>query len=148
MSQNSDDGNVSASDSSAGSVRARPDRYGRRPSRSGQDRGLRIAFVVFLALLVSGTVWFGLDHANRDVTASIPSFEVTSDRTVEAHIEVRKDKDDTAVCILRSRSEDGTEVGRKEVRIPAADSKTVTVVEVLQTIARPNTAELDGCRII
>lgn len=141
------------SDAGGSPVAERPDRadrYGRRSPRGGKggDRGLRIAFVVFLAVLVSGTVWFGLDHANRDVTASIPSYEVTSDQTLEAHIEVRKDKDDVAVCILRSRSADGTEVGRKEVRIPAADSKTVTVVEVLRTTARPNTAELDGCRIL
>ncbi|MCF2528194.1 DUF4307 domain-containing protein [Yinghuangia soli] len=130
------------------------DRYGRRVRRTGagakdgKDRGLRIAFVVFLVLLVSGTVWIGLDHANRDVTATIPTFEVTSDSTVEARIEVTKDKDKEAVCVLRSRSEDGTEVGRKEVRIPASSSKVTTVREVLQTTARPNTAELDGCRLV
>lgn len=143
MSENSD-----AAGSAVGDRLDHAERYGRRSPRGGKDRGLRIAFVVFLAVLVSGTVWFGLDHANRDVTASIPSFEVTSDQSVEARIEVRKDKDDVAVCVLRSRGADGAEVGRKEVRIPAADTKTVTVVEVLRTTARPNTAELDGCRIL
>lgn len=133
------------------------DRYGRTSrfrSTSGskgldpKDRGLRIAFVVFLVLLVSGTVWIGLNQANREVTASIPTFKVTSDRTVEAQIEVRKDKGKTAVCVLRSRNEDGAEVGRKEVTIGPAGAKTVTVTEVLQTTDRPNTAELDGCRIV
>jgi uncharacterized protein (DUF58 family) len=127
------------------------DRYGRKTPRSGgrgSDRNMRIAFVVFLVLLVSGTVWIGLDNANRDVRASIPSFKVTSDRSVEVQVEVVKDKTKEAVCVLRSRSEDGAEVGRKEVRIPAADSRTTTVTEVLQTTARPNTAELDGCKIV
>ncbi|MDI2128833.1 DUF4307 domain-containing protein [Yinghuangia seranimata] len=135
------------------------DRYGRRVPRpdgaggnaaskgTSNDRGLRIAFVVFLVLLVSGTVWIGLDKANPDVRASIPTFKVTSDHSVEARIEVVKDKDKSAVCVLRSRSSDGSEVGRKEVRIPASDARTVVVTEVLQTTARPNTAELDGCRI-
>jgi hypothetical protein len=128
------------------------DRYGRRAglggSGKGSDKGLRIAFVVFLVLLVSGTVWIGLDKANPDIRASIPTFKITSDRTVEAQIEVVKDKKKEAVCVLRSRAADGSEVGRKEVRIPAGSSKTVTVTETLQTTARPNTAELDGCRIV
>ncbi|NUU21031.1 MAG: DUF4307 domain-containing protein [Streptomycetaceae bacterium] len=142
------------SEAPGGESAAPHDRYGRRTprtganGRAGKDRNLRIAFVVFLVLLVSGTVWIGLNQANREIRASIPAFRVTSDRTVEAQIEVRKDKDKEAVCVLRSRSEDGTEVGRKEVRIPAASSKTVTVTEVLQTTDRPNTAELDGCRIV
>lgn len=123
------------------------DRYGRRAPVQGKDRKLRIAFVVFLVLLVSGTVWIGLDQANRDVTASIPSYRVTSERTVEVQVEVRKDKGKEAVCVLRSRGEDGAEVGRKEVRVPAGVTNT-TLTEVLETTDRPNTAELDGCRVV
>ncbi|MYV98878.1 DUF4307 domain-containing protein [Streptomyces sp. SID3343] len=120
-------------------------RYGKGATRN--DRGLKIAFAVFLVLLVSATIWIGLDVANPGVRGSIPSFEVTSDSSVEAQIEVRKDADKEAVCVLRSRDKDGIEVGRRELRFDKGEKK-IDRTETLQTAGKPNTAELEDCHTV
>jgi len=120
-------------------------RYGKGATRN--DRGMRIAFGVFMAILVAATVWIGLDVANPGVRGSIPSFTVTSDSSVDVQVEIRKDGDKEAVCVLRSRDADGYEVGRREVRF-AKGEKTVDRTETLQTTGRPNTAELENCHTV
>jgi hypothetical protein len=120
------------------------DRYGRGPGREG--KGLRVAFVVFLVLLVAGTVWIGLDQANPGVRADIPRYEVTSDTTVQVDIEVAKDRGREATCVLRSLGSDGAEVGRKEIRLPSGLGDG-TITEELRTTERANTVTLADCHL-
>ncbi|MFF7248021.1 DUF4307 domain-containing protein [Embleya sp. NPDC008237] len=120
-------------------------RYGKGATRN--DRKLRIAFAVFMVVLVAGTVWIGLDVANPGVRGSIPSFRVVSDSAVEVQVEIRKDADKEAVCVLRSRDEGGAEVGRRQLRFAKGD-KHIERTETLQTAGRPNTAELEDCHTV
>ncbi|MGC0419289.1 DUF4307 domain-containing protein [Embleya sp. AB8] len=121
-------------------------RYGKGATRSDRKK-LQIAFAVFMVVLVAGTVWIGLHGANPGVRGSIPSFRVTSDSSVEAEVEIHKDADKEAVCVLRSRDKDGSEVGRRELRFAKGD-KHIDRTETLQTAGKPNTAELEDCHSV
>lgn len=73
------------------------------------------------------------------------AFRVTDDSTVELSFQVvRAHPERPAVCIVRARSEDGDETGRKEVYI-APGSRSVVEKTVLRTSRRPVTGEVFGC---
>jgi hypothetical protein len=57
---------------------------------------------------------------------------------------VRQQPQRPAVCIIRARSEDGDETGRKEVFIPPGGG-SVLETTVLRTSRRPVTGEVYGC---
>jgi len=121
-------------------------RYGRSRSDAQADRTLRrVGFVLgAVALVLVG--WYGWAKiAGTQVSAQVITFQVASDHAVETHIEVRKDSGVTAVCTLRSVSEDGTEVGRRDVRLTERKSRIDTVVTI-RTTARGTSAELVGCQ--
>ena len=57
----------------------------------------------------------------------------------------RKDPSRAAVCIVRARSVDGAEVGRREVYIAPSESGTVQIDTTIETTARPAVGEVYGC---
>jgi hypothetical protein len=57
---------------------------------------------------------------------------------------VRRQPDRAAVCIVRARSIDGDETGRKEVYVPPGP-RSVLAETVLRTSRRPVTGEVFGC---
>lgn len=120
-------------------------RYGRDSTESSARR-LRVVGAVLGAGLLALVGWFGWSYiGGQDVSGELIGYKVLSDDTVEVHLEVRKDADAVGVCTLRSRSEDGAEVGLKDVRITERSSRVDTVVEI-QTTARATNAELLGCQ--
>jgi hypothetical protein len=73
------------------------------------------------------------------------AFRVIDDGTVEVTFQVvREQPERAAVCIVRARSEDGDETGRKEVFVPAG-APSVLAHTVLRTSRRPVTGEVFGC---
>jgi len=73
------------------------------------------------------------------------AFRVTNDSTVEVSFQVvRAQPERPAVCIVRARSEDGDETGRKEVYV-APGLRSVVTRTVLRTSRRPVTGEVFGC---
>jgi Domain of unknown function (DUF4307) len=73
------------------------------------------------------------------------AFRVVDDGTVEVTFQVvREQPRRDAVCIVRARSEDGDETGRKEVFVPAG-APSVLARTVLRTSRRPVTGEVFGC---
>ncbi|HEY9372387.1 DUF4307 domain-containing protein [Streptomyces sp.] len=119
-------------------------RYGRSADERA-DRKLRIAGVVLGVLFLGLLGWFGWHYVVADkLSAEVIKFDVVSDREVQMHLEVRKDKDATGSCTLRSRAEDGAEVGRKDVRFDGPRTRIDEVVSI-RTTARATSAELVGC---
>ncbi|MFJ4869128.1 DUF4307 domain-containing protein [Streptomyces sp. NPDC088757] len=119
-------------------------RYGRSADERA-DRKLRIVGSVLGVLFLAVLGWFGWYYVvDSRISAELIKFDVVSASEVQVHLEVRKDEGTEGVCTLRSRSEDGTEVARKDVRIddPAA---RVDQVFSLRTTARATSAELIGC---
>ncbi|TVL93881.1 DUF4307 domain-containing protein [Streptomyces sp. SAJ15] len=120
-------------------------RYGRSADERA-DRKLKIIGGVLGTALLGVVVWSGYSYiTGQDVSGRLIGFQVVSDDVVKVHLEVRKGKDDTGVCTLRSRAEDGTEVGRRDVTF---DQRTEQVDEIvtIHTTERGTNAELVGCK--
>ena len=119
-------------------------RYGRSADERA-DRKLRIAGAVLGVLFLGLMSWFGWHYVvDSRISAEMIKFDVVSDTEVQVHLEVRKDGDAHGVCTLRTRSEDGAEVGRKDVRVDD-DADRVDRVWSVRTTARATSAELLGC---
>lgn len=109
------------------------------------DRRLKVTGGVLGVLMLTVVGWFGADYiAGQSVSGEMIKWKVASARTVEVHLEVRKDADAQGVCTLRARAEDGAEVGRKDVRIARGTERSDTV-ETVRTTRRATAAELMGC---
>jgi hypothetical protein len=121
-------------------------RYGSGRSDAQADRTLRRVGFVLAAVALVLIGWYGWTTvAGTKVSAEVITFQVVSDHAVDTHLEVRKDSGVTAVCTLRSVAEDGTEVGRRDVRLTQHSSRIDTVVTI-RTTARGTSAELLGCQ--
>ncbi|MEU8519568.1 DUF4307 domain-containing protein [Streptomyces sp. NBC_01216] len=119
-------------------------RYG-RPADERADRGLRIVGVVLGVLFLGLLGWFGWYYVvDNKISAEMIKFDVVSDTEVQVHLEVRKDAGVQGVCTLRTRAEDGAEVGRKDVRVDGTAGRVDRVWSV-RTTARATSAELVGC---
>ncbi|WP_328905519.1 DUF4307 domain-containing protein [Streptomyces sp. NBC_00234] len=119
-------------------------RYGRSEDQRA-DRKLKIIGAVLGAGLLGVIVWIGFDYVGgKDINAEVIKSKVVSDERVEAHLEVRKDPDAGGYCTLRSLSEDGSEVARKDFRFDAPTGRIDEVVS-LRTTARATAVELMGC---
>ncbi|MFJ5873527.1 DUF4307 domain-containing protein [Streptomyces sp. NPDC093088] len=119
-------------------------RYGRSADERADHR-LKVVGSVLGVLFLGLLGWFGWYYVvDSKISAEMIKFDVVSATEVQVHLEVRKDEGVEGVCTLRSRSEDGAEVARKDVRIddPAA---RVDQVFSLRTTARATSAELIGC---
>ena len=57
----------------------------------------------------------------------------------------RDDPSRPVVCIVRARSIDGSETGRREVLVPPSTQKTVQVTTVVKTSRPPVVGDVYGC---
>ncbi|WP_282695735.1 DUF4307 domain-containing protein [Streptomyces sp. CC208A] len=119
-------------------------RYGRSADEAA-DRKLKVAGAVLGVLFLAVFGWFGWHYViDSKISAEMIKFDVVSDSEVRAHLEIRKDAGVEGVCTLRSRSEDGVEVARKDVVVDD-EAGRVDRVFSLRTTARATTVELLGC---
>ncbi|MFF0446872.1 DUF4307 domain-containing protein [Streptomyces sp. NPDC004609] len=120
-------------------------RYGRSADRRA-DRRLKVVGAVLGTGLIAMVGWFGYDYvAGQKISAEVIKFSVASDSEVQVHLEIRKDADSAGTCTLRSRSEDGTEVGRLDVAVEQRGDTRIDRVVTIRTMARGTTAELVQC---
>lgn len=119
-------------------------RYGRTADQRA-DRKLKIIGSVLGVALLGLVGWAGGSYiAGQDLSGRVVSWKVVSAEAVDVHLEVIKDKGAKGVCTIRSQSEDGGEVGRKDITVDAARGQ-VDTVERMRTTGRANTVELIGC---
>ncbi len=122
-------------------------RYGRPRLTGWSRRGVVIA----LALLVvaAGVLIAVIGYqrlANRDVTGTLVGYRLIDDETVAVTINVRRsDPSRRADCIVRARSKDGSETGRREVLIPPSDRDTVQVTAIVKSFRPPAMGDIYGC---
>ncbi|MEU1312118.1 DUF4307 domain-containing protein [Streptomyces cinnamoneus] len=120
-------------------------RYGRSADERA-DRKLKIVGGVLLAALLGFVGWAGVHYVTKsDVSGQLVRSKTVSDDTVQAVLEIRKDKDATGVCTLRSLGEDGGEVGRKDVTLDRREDHFTQLV-TFRTVERATATELEGCR--
>lgn len=120
------------------------DRYGSsaRPSRW-------LAYLLGAAVILTGVGVAFLGYARfgpKDLEGEQISYDTVDDSTVNLTFAVtRKDPSEAVVCIIRARSKDGSETGRREVYVPPARSGTVQVESIIRTSRPPAVADVYGC---
>ncbi|WHT18690.1 DUF4307 domain-containing protein [Crossiella sp. CA-258035] len=120
-------------------------RYGRSSDRRTPQR-VRIALLV-AGVLVGGVLAF-VGYRNLGTTpieGKQTAYEILGNDAVKISFEVARDQPERpAVCIVRARSKDGDEVGRREVLIPPSES-TVIESAVIKTSRPAITGVVFGC---
>jgi Domain of unknown function (DUF4307) len=122
-------------------------RYG----RSRLSRWLRRAIVVVVAALVvaTGAViaivgYQRLGHS--DVEGTMAGYRLIDDETVQVTITVRRtDPSRPAVCIVRARSKDGSETGRRELLVPPSNQASMQLTTTVKSSRPPVMGDVYGC---
>jgi hypothetical protein len=120
-------------------------RYGRLPRRS---RRLIIVGLTVLILAVGVAVAVvGYHRLGRsEVAGTLGGYRLIDGETVEVTITVtRADPSRAAVCIVRARSKDGSETGRREVLVPPSTQKSVQVTAIVKTSRPAVMGDVYGC---
>ena len=122
-------------------------RYGRPRGPAGTGRRTAVVLGALVALLGVGfAAWAYQNFAAVDVRGESAAFTVLDDRTVSITISVsRKDPSIPVVCIVRARSRDGAETGRREILVGPSDQKTVQVTTTVKSYRPPAVGDIYGC---
>jgi hypothetical protein len=122
-------------------------RYGRQQMSRRTRRGILIALSI---LIVTAGVVIALVGFHRlgtgDVKGELAGYRLIDDETAEVTVSVtRKDPSQPVVCILRARSIDGSETGRRELLVPPSPQETVQVKAIVKTSKPPAMGDVYGC---
>lgn len=122
-------------------------RYGRRRMARGSRRGVLIALgalVVAVGVVVAVIGYQRL--GSSEVEGKLGGYRLVDSETVSVTISVtRSDPARPAVCIVRARSIDGSETGRRELLIPPSDQATVQVTTTVKSSKPPVMGDIYGC---
>ena len=124
-----------------------PARYGRQ-RQSRRTRGWIIVGLTLLILAVGVAVAVvGYQRLGRsDVAGTLGGYRLIDDETVEVTITVsRADPSRPAVCIVRGRSKDGSETGRREVLVAPSTHESVQVTTIVKTSRPAVIGDVYGC---
>lgn len=126
----------------------------RPAARYGRQRVSRRTRRLVVAVLAAGVVVAGVILAivasqrlgPRDVEGELGAYRLIDDRTVEVTLSVtREHPSRPAVCIVRARSKDGSETGRREILVPPSEQATVQVTTVVESSRPPVVGDVYGC---
>jgi hypothetical protein len=119
-------------------------RYG--PQRT-KRRWIAIGLTVLvLAIGVGIAVIASQRLGTGEVKGELGGYQLVDHETVQVTITVtRDDPSRPVVCIVRARSIDGSETGRREVLVPPSTQKTVQVTTVVKASRPPVVGDVYGC---
>jgi hypothetical protein len=130
---------------------------GRYPSGSGPSgirrapkRATKIALVTLVLLVGLGVAYYAYTKFSvKPVEGSQLSFDIVDESTMSIRFSVtRENPEQPAVCIVRARSRDGSETGRREVYIPPeSSSTTVELTTDVTTSSPPAVGDVYGCSL-
>jgi hypothetical protein len=123
------------------------DRYGRQRLSRNNRRWIAIGLTVLvLAIGVGIAVIAAQRLGTGEVKGELGGYQLVDDETVRVTITVtRDDPSRPVVCIVRARSIDGSETGRREVLVPPSSQKTVQVTTVVKASRPPVVGDVYGC---
>lgn len=122
-------------------------RYGRQraPRRTRRLTVAALAAAVVVAGVIVAIVGFQR-LGSHDVEGELGGYRLIDDRTVEVTVSVtRKDPSQPAVCIVRARSKDGSETGRREIFVAPSQQATVQVTTIVKASRPPVIGDVYGC---
>lgn len=124
-----------------------PARYGRAPVPAATRRRAAIGLGVLATLVLLGVAVAAYQRfEGTDVEGKLAAYKVVDDQTVDVTISVTRENPATpVVCIVRARSEDGSETGRREVLVGPADANTIQVTTTVKSFRRPLVGDIYGC---
>lgn len=122
------------------------------PEHSETARGRRRWFVALSVLVVVAGVALAIigysKFSSADVTGEATGYEILDDSTVAVQFTVeRSDPSRPAACVVRGRSRDGGETGRREILIPADAAERIGVRAEITTSRPPVIGEVFGCTL-
>jgi hypothetical protein len=100
------------------------------------------AVAVGLAVAVLGYQRLG----SPEIKGELAGYRLVDNQTVDVTISVtRADPSQPVVCIVRARSADGSETGRREILIAPSAQHIVQVTTQVKTSRPPVTGDVYGC---
>lgn len=122
-------------------------RYGRQ--RLAHSSRRRLAAVLFVVIVVAGVALAFVGYqrlGTAEVKGELGGYQLLGGNTVEITISVtREDPSRPVVCIVRARSVDGAEIGRREVLVPPSTADTVVVSTIVKATRQPVVGDVYGC---
>jgi hypothetical protein len=122
-------------------------RYG-RPRLSRRSRR-RVVIALAVLVVAAGTAVAVVGYqrlGTAEVAGSLAGYQVIDNESASVTISVtRSDPSRPADCIVRVRSKDGSETGRREVLVPPSSQTTVQVTTTVKSSKPPVMADIYGC---
>lgn len=124
-------------------------RYGRQKLSRRTRR--RVVIGLFLLIVTAG-VAIALIAFQRfgagDVKGELGGYKIVDDETVAVTITVTRDDPSVpAVCIVRARSINGDETGRREILVPPSTASSVVIDALVKSTKPPVVGDIYGCGI-
>lgn len=123
------------------------DRYGRPPMPAATRRRVIMGLAGLTILLGLGVAALGYQRFERaPVEGKGGAYEVLDDHTLSVTISVtRRDPAIPVVCIVRAKTLDGGETGRREILVGPSTERTVQVTTTVKSYKRSFAGDVYGC---
>ena len=122
-------------------------RYG--PQRQSRRTRRWIIIGATLIVLTVGVVVAAVGYhrlGRSEVQGTLAGYRLIDDETVEVTITVtRENPSQPTVCIVRGKSTDGSETGRREVLVAPSTQNSVQVTTIVKTSRPPVMGDVYGC---
>jgi hypothetical protein len=122
-------------------------RYGQPRLSRGNRRWIAIGLgALVLAAGIAIAVIASQRLGTGEVKGELGGYHLVDDETAQVTITVtRDDPSRPVVCIVRARSIDGSETGRREVLVAPSTQKTVQVTTIVKSSKPPVVGDVYGC---